>query len=185
MKLFPRWHPPESVARQLIDGLESGALALGPSPPDLVAEAVRINTEIDEILVRLQPSDSPPQPLTVEELEVVARRNPEKFLKALDVWREIHARAKALEAALARRRVISHWVWFLLLALPGAFFYVLWARPLSEFVGYAIAFCVGLAVGALPRLLSRARAAVEETARLRSAVAEFIPRAAVDLDPRG
>ena len=29
MRLFPRWHTPESVARQLIEGLENGTLTLG------------------------------------------------------------------------------------------------------------------------------------------------------------
>jgi hypothetical protein len=34
MRLFPRWHTPEAVARQLIEGLEAGTLSLDPSPTD-------------------------------------------------------------------------------------------------------------------------------------------------------
>ena len=34
MRLFPRWHTPEAVAKQLIEGLEDGTLSLDAASPD-------------------------------------------------------------------------------------------------------------------------------------------------------
>ena len=39
MRWFPRWHTPESVAAELIEGLENGTLTLGEESEELTPAA--------------------------------------------------------------------------------------------------------------------------------------------------
>ena len=192
MRLFPRWHSPEDVAIELIEGLRNGTLTLAPPAlgvSEMIEELLRLTAEINAMLGRLDPGYRAMEFASAERLAQREQLMPGAVLKLLVDLQEIHAEAKALEAnkkSLVRRKVVLFWSQVILTVAPLAYFtYLVWTRPVTAFAGYFLVFGAVLAVSALPRLLARARLAAEENARLLSAVADLVPqfKAAATIHP--
>jgi hypothetical protein len=155
MSIFPRWHTPESVAKQLIDGLESGALTLDPpalSTEDMIAEALRLCAAIDAALIRRDPEYKPSPLPTPEGLAAREKERPGIVLYALEKWQEIDATLKSLqadEAALNRKRTVLRWTTFGVVALNLVWFtYLCLTASYSQLITYLLGLSVGFVLSA-------------------------------------
>ena len=122
MRLFPRWHTPESVAREIIDGLRDGTVTLdGEERPLDLSEVIELcvarATELSAVLAArgvIVFPDGEPTTATLAEREYLQPGSASYFLGILQ-------RAIALEQEAARLRRAarqSRWlVYFILLPL--------------------------------------------------------------------
>lgn len=128
MRFFPRRHTPESVAAELIEGLENGTITLAPSPLDAddeIAEALKLAAEINSVIVRFVPEYSLPELPAAEELASVERNRPgavREFLNKLMEVREVLEQLETLtlteaRESLKRLRAINKSIFWLRLTL--------------------------------------------------------------------
>ena len=102
MRFFPRLHTLESVATELIEGLENGTITLSPPQPSVsveIAKALEIAAEVKAATARYAPEQpSPPLP-TAEELAAVEECRPGAVREFLGTLNEARAVLAKLERA--------------------------------------------------------------------------------------
>lgn len=105
MRLFPRRHTPESVAAELIEGLENGTITLGLPPLDVndaIAEALTLAAEVKGAMTRYAPEHARPELPTAESLASAEKSRPGAVHEFLGTLKEAHAVLMKLETARAK-----------------------------------------------------------------------------------
>ncbi len=151
MRLFPPRHTAESVALELIEGLENGTITLRPDTADVIAEIVRLKAEIDEAFAKLDPSYELPQVITAEQLARAEQHRPGIAYEYLLKRRELRSKLAQLESRLSRAgQRFAAWlalVFLLGATAAGSFGYIYLYRP--HLVPVAITMAVGCLTGAV------------------------------------
>jgi hypothetical protein len=186
MKLFPRWHTPESVAKQLIEGLENGTYRLDAQPgaEDLIADIIALTAEIDAGLVRLIRGHSPLELPTVEQWTEYARRRPGAAHDVLNKLRGMNADLNAV-ARLKRKATTILWkAFFFLITQAVTIIYLYLTAPTPVFFGYLLTTVVAVTFVLRPQVRARLQAKLDAHTKLLSALAELARQVRAVAEPR-
>lgn len=180
MRLFPRRHTPESVAAELIEGLENGTITLAPPPLDVsdaIAEAMKLAAEVKAAAARLIPDYSHPELLTAAELLSIEESSPGSVNEFLNKLTEARVALTRLEAE--RGRIfwtrLAFWVGVPVLTIGATtyFVYLCMTNPAAAILGGSFALVAIAAHAFQSKLSTPGRSLAEARAKLLTAANDF------------